>query len=514
MVDRWRAGWVMALLVAASLPGRIASVDAAARLELARSLWQAGTLFPAQMHAPHVVTESGPTSFYGIGQSLLLVPCDLLASVVVPVLALPPEWRPLFHAALVSSAYLMVVSLLWWRAASTLAARWGVAQGAAPAMTLLFFVAGLTWYYAAHSLQEEAVVGALVCAVYALVLAWCARPVARLALLAGLLAGVLMWFRLTAVFALLGIPGVLFDAVRRGERSGVEVVRGLAWALAGAALPLAVLLWTNWLRFGSPLATGYGLRLAMWREAGRPGEFIGPVRPAVAAALLAGPGKGLVWLAPGLGLAALGLVRVWRHRPWTWGLIVVGLVVSLLFHSKLVGFPDGSESWGPRYQVHFLGLFVYPAITGAAWLWHRRGRTWVTALWSAGVAVQLLALSAPVSLEYFQVSQARGGYGEILLMEAGHGQLAMRVRNVAARLAGRPAPWGEEGERAGAIRRMYEHYMPDVWGPVYARRLGPVAGTAVAAVWGIVLLAGAAGLIVLAKRMKKKIMKQDVVSIT
>lgn len=129
------------------------------------------------------------------------------------------------------------------------------------------------------------------------------------------------------------------------------LTRIFSWGV-GFVLGLVPLMLYNWSVFGSPLLTGYGTDLRA--------TFKTPLGEGVYGLLLS-PGKGLVWYAPPVLLAAWGLWRFARkHRAEAAFVLLLGASVVTLF--ALYAFWHGDGSWGPRYLVPFLPFAVLPAV--------------------------------------------------------------------------------------------------------------------------------------------------------
>ncbi|HEX8600324.1 MAG TPA: hypothetical protein VF952_17620 [Chloroflexia bacterium] len=123
------------------------------------------------------------------------------------------------------------------------------------------------------------------------------------------------------------------------------------WGL-GFLLGLLPLMLYNWSVFGSPLLTGYGTDLRA--------TFKTPLSEGVYGLLLS-PGKGLVWYAPPVLLAAWGLWCFSRkHRAEAVFVLLLGASIVTLF--ALYAFWHGDGSWGPRYLIPLVPFAVLPAI--------------------------------------------------------------------------------------------------------------------------------------------------------
>lgn len=401
-----------------------------------------------------------------------------------------PEWGALVSRLPVLFIYVPVVGLSWWWSMVRLAEEPGATRRAALMGSLVLSCSSVALYYLTQTLHEEALVGGLVTGATLWTLHWTRRVAARPAFLAGLLAGTAFLCRVNSVFALLVPLAMTVDAAwLYWRREGTLRGWGGPVTAAGAGLagPLALWLVFNQWRFGSPLASGYSILLASQHR-----EFFTGIKVDAAWALLFGPGKGLFLLSPVLFFALVRLLaqggrcRVFRVAS------AVALVGSAIFHSALLrGGADGSVSWGPRYQVHLVGLLLLPMLFGIEWARRRQMRPFIVVAVVAGTTIQGLGCMAPESLEYFQLQARKGRYTDEPLMGVGEGQFLARLSNTlewAQRRSLPVAPGGSEGV-AGAIERMETAYMPNVWGPVYAKRLahGAMRGVLLVA-WSLSLL--------------------------
>jgi hypothetical protein len=130
-----------------------------------------------------------------------------------------------------------------------------------------------------------------------------------------------------------------------------KIQNSLFWLL-GLTLGLLSLMLYNWLVFGSPLSTGYGLDAAS--------TLTNPFFEGVLGLLLS-PGKGLLWFALPLLLALWGWPRFARnHRPEAAFIITLALPVIGLF--SLYSFWHGDGSWGPRYLIPMLPFLLLPVL--------------------------------------------------------------------------------------------------------------------------------------------------------
>jgi hypothetical protein len=173
---------------------------------------------------------------------------------------------------------------------------------------------------------------------------------------AGFFAGAAPLVDYQAVFA--ALPIAVYVAIRLRPRA--DLLRAVAAAAGGAALPIGVLLAYHAICFGSPWRTGYdasttfagyhqhgflgitGLRLeAFWGALGR-------------------PDNGLMTLSPWWLLAIPGLGVLWRRGDRATVMVSASaLVIYLLFISS-INFWRGGWQVGPRYIAAMLPFLLPP----------------------------------------------------------------------------------------------------------------------------------------------------------
>jgi len=176
--------------------------------------------------------------------------------------------------------------------------------------------------------------------------------------------------------ALVVAPAFLvYAGLCKGERwrAPALVAGPLAVGIAGVA-------GYNWVRFGSPLDTGY--RTAAWDTP----PWVG------LAGLLLSPGKGLLWYSPPVVLGLAGFVPLARRRGRVAAFLGGVTALYLLAHAAYNHW-HGGGAWGPRLILPILPLLILPA---AEWLQRpprRAGaRLALAALLAAGVIVQVPAV--------------------------------------------------------------------------------------------------------------------------
>ena len=189
------------------------------------------------------------------------------------------------------------------------------------------------------------------------------------------------------IVPILGLAGAA--TVWRRWRGGMAL-RDVAAIVGGAALalavPVALVGLYNWVRFASPLETGYG-----GSEVGavQQGDFWGGF-----SGLIFSPGKGILLFSPPV---ILGLLAWWpfARRHLRLALVAGALVIAhVVFYARVPQW-DGGTCWGPRYLDFIVPLLILPLPAGLAWL---AGRGRALRLVAGGFAALLIAFALVVQL--------------------------------------------------------------------------------------------------------------------
>jgi hypothetical protein len=215
----------------------------------------------------------------------------------------------------------------------------------------------------------------------------------------------------------------------------------------------------NWSRFASVFETGYG------NEAG---DFTTPLAVGLSG-LLVSPAKGVLWYCPVLVLAVGGALAFWRRDRACALAILAASAPWLLMISRYYQWYGGG-SWGPRFLVPLLPLWILPAAEiFARTFGERRGSGWRVAILLL-VAASLVASLAPLlvtfsdldaPLSWSQTDFAQAGWrpGESPLLHSLE-VLPEAVATTAAKLLGQRA-LGESGRPLSGPRFpdfAFEHY--------------------------------------------------------
>ncbi len=161
------------------------------------------------------------------------------------------------------------------------------------------------------------------------------------------------------------LPLALYYIYILRERWSLRWLRSIALApLAGAAIPLAILMIYNTLCFGSPFSIGYE-HLANEYQPLMAQGIMGINLPRLDALyyLTFHPAEGLFWQSPVLLAALAGFVFLWRDRRWR----LEGAIALLAFSAYLLvnaGFHYwwGGFTFGPRYIIPMLLFLAIPLV--------------------------------------------------------------------------------------------------------------------------------------------------------
>jgi 4-amino-4-deoxy-L-arabinose transferase-like glycosyltransferase len=199
--------------------------------------------------------------------------------------------------------------------------------------------------------------------------------------LAGLSAGAAINMR-TSVAPLVGISLVatVLAYARTGAARRAVVERG-AVGVAGLVPGVVFLLWSQWVRFGDAFDWGHpGQNFDTPFYEGLYGQFLSP-------------GKGLVFFAPVVVLAAILFPRFARRRPAIAVEVAAIVIVNSLLFATFENW-SGDNAFGPRYMAIVLPLALVPLVE----LGGRRVFRWAFA---GLAAVGLLVPSFIGNLTYF-----------------------------------------------------------------------------------------------------------------
>jgi len=382
---RRTATWLavaFALLFLFTGGGRVVGSDEVTMAELSRAIVH------GRIDVPEGATLPGPDGrFYSkntAGQAILALPWTLAGAAVARLAPLPSKRRMLVERAVVSTFNAFVTALLlaiFYAAARGL----GAGPGAALAATLMLGLTTPLWVYSKSFMAEPLESLGLL-----LALAGAARAGAADARLperaAERLAGLGVCLAVSAKLSMLPLAlAALVPLVPSSPRRFVWPAVGIVLALLGHAA-------YDFARFHTVFETGYGAQASA-------SAYTTPIAVGLYG-LLVSSGKGVMWFAPGLWLALIGLVSMRKPRAHGDGVpvrregaaraalgIVALWIVTLALFAKFEHWA-GDGSFGPRYLIPALAPgFLAVALALQTADRARRNLAWVLAIF--GLLVQI-----------------------------------------------------------------------------------------------------------------------------
>jgi len=181
--------------------------------------------------------------------------------------------------------------------------------------------------------------------------------------------------------------------------------RAVAWpvrarlygiAVAAGLVALIPLLAYNAIAFGTPFKVGYqgvvgfnGMQQGLFGLTYPKAEVLWQI--------VFGTERGMLWLAPVLLLAPLGLVRLIR-APETrdLGWLCVTVTVAVLLYNAAYVYWDGGHSTGPRHSVPMIG-FLCLGIAPLWQSWSATGKGWIAGLIGSGIFINFAVAACEIA---------------------------------------------------------------------------------------------------------------------
>jgi hypothetical protein len=441
--------WTAALAIQT---GGLDVYDTRVRLQVAHWLWAGGEQVPPEDQGVRfgVPGRGGKLqAWYGIGQSLVMLPADFAASQVARALKLEGRKEELFHQFAV--AYL---TFPWITAASVVVAYSLLLElGFTPRRALfggLALLFGTTFFhYAQHHQENSLMMLAMVCGTYG-ALRWRDTGATRPLVLGMLALGFNILIRLPGALDVAAV-GALAAALawlrarRAGEPAGPRLARLVLVVVASSALYLFIDRLYHFARFGSFLGTYLNQFPQVWRrrDPSLPEDF--PYNTTFRAGFLGAlfsPHKSVFLFDPLLALTLLAFARGGRRIRaglWAWLVAFAALLLAdVAFYARVV-FWGGDSAWGDRYVLVPVWMIALVGVPLLMELWGGLGRPERALAWAlivVAVVVQLASVSMSSLLEVAQ----RNCRGDFYLREY-HGPrlfvVGRRFVNLAETLLGR-----------------------------------------------------------------------------
>lgn len=432
-------------------PGNLGTVDTTRRLQVAR--WIRAGEPPVRTDDPTAgpVGRNGirylPT---GIGQSLVLVPFDALASGTIGRWVGRFGLDPARRAQVIELAVALLMQ--WFLTACLLILAYEVLRvfdfssqvSAAGAIALLFGTTVLAYVQAA---QENLLLLTLALLMLLAILRFRAEPQTGWAVLAGAASGFALLTRMTSFFETAVLAGYGF--VGTSQRK----------VLALGFFPpiLAALIFDRWYqyyRFGSVFSTYIGVTQSQLRPQGTPENyyFSYPFWKGFWGALFS-KDKSILLFDPLLVVLIVLVVWKWpvlsRELRTALSLLCLLALIYIVAAAKYVAF-GGDVAWGDRYvllPVQLLCLFSVPLLLARSETLSPGRKPELPAgaryaLWSIAVGAVLLQVTSTVIAPNLEVEQRKLGFDRgVIVNRAINLEELARSREQPARFAGVPEEW-------------------------------------------------------------------------
>jgi len=458
--------------------GELGTSDTMHRLQTAHSFWTGEpAVFPSEYPEFGLVGRGGRLySWYGIGQSLLMLPADLAGTWLerLPIFADYNGHDPAVRSIFVSFTTNLLISVLTALVAYRLLLdfEFSVRAAASGVLALLF---ATTHLHYAQNMSENNYIFLLTLTGIFFQHRWLRSGSRRALLLGSAALGLNLLTRLTTGLDLLAAGAFLF-LVLLFEKSDLKSIRMRALEYLKTALPVYAIFGLidriyQYHRFGSFLNTYVSIFGAQQRalDPSLPAAypFEGRFRDGFLGPLLA-PEKSIFLFDPLLLLALVLTVFYWRRlatvlRAYTIASWLL-LFAYICFYAKYTVW-TGDFAWGDRYvstAAQIVALLAVPVFLrycepGRAWL---RVAAW--ALVGASVAIQLASLCFWLPLEIYQMETL--GHPTFVI--------ALRFKNIVAFALGKMSAWGLNNEPMTQDPWDYVHITCWNFLPFVLRRVG------------------------------------------
>jgi hypothetical protein len=515
-LSRWLNDPVILLVFAAGLlafvvqSGELGTADTMHRLQTTHWLWTS---------QPQVLPNEYPEfglhgrdgriySWYGIGQSLLMLPADVIATSIA-------HWRifsgyqddPAVRSILVSYSTNIVVNVLTALIAFRLLRqlRFELRESVWGVLALLFCTTHLHY---TQNMQENNYIMLLTLVGLSFQYEWL-RTSSRRALWIGSAAlGLNLLTRVTTALDIMA-AGMFLLMVLWLERLRGRELRPRAIAYCRVAVPVYIFFglverFYNWYRFGSWTQTYIPIfaRESRMQDPSLPANFpwSTPFHEGVLGALFK-PEKSIFLFDPLLILALLLFALLWKRMPPEVRAYAVSALLLLAgyicFYARYT-YWAGDFAWGDRYvssAVEMVALLSIPLLLhykAQLALWTRATAAFLIV---ASLFIQIASLMFWLPLEIYQMETL--GHPTFVI--------ALRFKNIVAFALGKMSAWGLGTEAMHEDPWDYVHITTWNFFPLLLRRVGAaplwVVDTAFA-VWGVALAALAAVLLQLRRVLR------------
>jgi hypothetical protein len=461
--------------------GELGTADTTHRLQTTHWLWTSEPqVFPNEYPEFGLPGRGGRLySWYGIGQSLLMLPADVVGTWIArwPIFS-EYEDDPAVRSIVVSYSTNILVNVLTTLVAFRLLRqlRFSVKEAVAGVLALLFCTTHLHY---TQNMQENNYIMLLTLAGFSFQYDWLRRGSRRALLIGSAALGLNLLTRVTTALDLLAagifVLAVLwFDGVR-----GCELWQRLL-VYCRIAAPVYVFFtlverWYSFYRFGSWTGTYLPLFTQVQRQQDPtlPASFpwSTPFHVGFFGALFA-PEKSIFLFDPLLALALIFLPLLWRRlsaEVRAYGVTSLLLLLGYISFYARYTYWAGDFAWGDRYVSTAAELVALLAVPLLLRYRQNLGRIMCTlgvVLIAASLVIQIASLMFWLPLEIYQMESL--GHPTFVI--------ALRFKNIAAFALGKMDAWGLNTEEMRQDPWDYVHITTWNFLPFLLQRVGAAPG--------------------------------------
>ncbi|MDI6840248.1 MAG: phospholipid carrier-dependent glycosyltransferase [bacterium] len=374
--------------------GRLGCIDPGVRYAVTKSIVERRTfsIDPTHLLGALLGKDGRTYSFYFIGQSLVFIPPYLLARTFSDKIPVP--LREQFKQSVCSfvNVFFMAASCILLL---LLLVELGYEWKAATPTTLIYAFATICFPHAQSVMDPAQVIFFTILMLHSLVLYSKYRQ-RKWGFISGIAFGIAL---LTRLEVLLIIPGILIwstlELQKLEKHEGIKWFRnGIVTFIMGVVPFIVIILWYNFVRFGSVFETGYQKVLA--QQCGISINLFSSHLVFNLYRMLLNPRESFFLFSPILILFPF-LIRSFIQRKKSIGvlcLVVIGC--WLYFYSVQQGYRTSAEiEWGQRYLVAITPFMVLPLVELFS-IWERLRRVFkvfISLLIALSVSIQLIGVS-------------------------------------------------------------------------------------------------------------------------
>jgi len=465
------------LLAFAVQSGELGTADTMHRLQTTHWLWTSQPqVFPNEYPEFGLHGRGGQLfSWYGIGQSLLMLPADLVATWI-------SHWKifsgyeddPAVRSIFVSYStnIFLNVTTAWIAFRFLRQLRFGAKESVAGVLGLLFCTTHLHY---TQNMQENNYIMVLTMVGFSYQYEWLRNGSGRALLMGSAALGLNLLTRITTGLDLIAagvfLLAVLWFEGTRGTELWQRAVRYCKVAIPIYAAFGIAERYYNYYRFGSWTGTYIPIfaRESRLQDPTLPANFpwSTPLHEGVLGALFK-PEKSIFLFDPLLVLVLFLLVLLWKRldtavRAYSVTSLLL-LVAYMCFYARYT-YWAGDFSWGDRYVstvVQMIALISLPLLMRyrtslRAWVW-RVG----VGLVAVSLVIQVASLAFWLPLEYYQMED----FGHPTFV------IALRFKNIVAFALGKMDAWGLNTDAMGYDQWDYVHITTWNFLPFLLRRVG------------------------------------------